>query len=507
MATIANINMGLQLDNSVSPLVLRVTDNTPYGDSTTVKVYIKVLQPDGIEQTFGSFALPLIQHNGTALNVGSVQLRPDVNREIQTGNYVVTVYTRMTGFDDTTTVYSFAVGYTQPELKVQEYFNPFAPQLKAKDITTYPNSLTVLTRSWEGIAEGIGLLPEASGISYLPVINGKYYNTVYHIMLSVVVQQTINANVTLKDLVIKTFDINPVINMPALLEALNELYNKSKGGCGCQSKEYADYIYAYTVYSHLRLRISNCDSQAQTMWQELQQLLGVTVQYDKKELTYDWMGEHCGCNEVAETNTLISPVISMLGIGATNISITWGAVPNATNYIVESSTTANGTYTQIYSGGNTTFNNTGIGANATRFYRVKAQAPGWTDSAWSSLGTATTPAAQITALWGWADDNNVSTALITNAQGTGSFTDQGPITADYRSNLTPKWLYMLEPNTQPLKTVWFGSTINQGPISVVNDSGVFRYRGTVAQGGITYNVYMTTALRQESTTTIQFRVS
>lgn len=76
----------------------------------------------------------------------------------------------------------------------------------------------------------------------------------------------------------------------------------------------------------------------------------------------------------------------------TTCRVNWTAVSNATNYIVERAqayddgTELEGrpqTYTQVYSGSALTLNQTGLSSITTYFWRVKAQASGYTDSDWA----------------------------------------------------------------------------------------------------------------------------
>lgn len=596
MATIPNIAIGLELDNSVTPSVLRLTDNTVYSpDSLTVKSYARVLQPDGIEQTFGSFAAPVIQNSGAGLNVASVAIRPDTAGQIQKGVWSVIVYVRQTGFDDTTVTIPFTVAYSRPTANITQHFNPYEPLIKAKDSTTYASGTTVV-RYWDAIAANVGVVLPGAGVSYLLAINSKYYNTSYQVNFSAIIGGSIAAGVTYKDKIVKTITINPLVNMPALLNALNAKYAESVNGCSCEGT--SDYVYAWTVFQNLRLRVSNCDPNTSDMWAHLQELLGITVTYDLAELEYDWMGEHCGCSDTADENTLQAPVPTVGTVATTSIQVNWLAVPGATNYVLESSATLGATYTQIYTGALLTYTETGLTHLTARYYRIKAQGTGYTESGYGALSTATAdlptlaasasltntdqttttitwewdaiPGATnyvlemstnadfsgateiysgalltyektgltdattyyarlkgeatgyndsawatdtaltdtippFTAHWGWQDTNSVSSLLITNAQGSGSFSEGATVVADFRSNPDPKYLYVLIPDTQLLKTNWYGTDLNQGAISIIDDSEDWRTRGSVGIGPNNYTVYMTTALDTETATVIEFR--
>jgi hypothetical protein len=76
---------------------------------------------------------------------------------------------------------------------------------------------------------------------------------------------------------------------------------------------------------------------------------------------------------------------------ASEIIMQWNVVTNATNYVLQFKTVA--FYTQVYSSSAQIFDHTGLSPSTTYTYQVKAQASGYTDSAWS------TPVAVTTTAW------------------------------------------------------------------------------------------------------------
>jgi len=222
-------------------------------------------------------------------------------------------------------------------------------------------------------------------------------------------------------------------------------------------------------------------------------------------------GKYCVCGPEEFPSVPQLPAgASLAETATTGNAITWGwaAIPGASSYVLEVSTNPGFTSpTLAYSGPLLSFQVTGLNPGTLYYARYKGVAAGATDSPWTPDSATTAAPPAFTAYWGWADDNSVGSSLIGSAQGNGSFASGATVVADYRANNQPKWLYMLEPIAQPLKTKWFGSVINQGNISLTNDSEAFRYRGTVNQSGITYNVYMSTFATQQTQTVIEFRVS
>lgn len=77
--------------------------------------------------------------------------------------------------------------------------------------------------------------------------------------------------------------------------------------------------------------------------------------------------------------------------GDTIVDLTWSAVPNATNYIVQRDLDINfGTAIQVYSGALLLFGDTGLVNDTTYYYRIKAQGAGYQDSEWKLLSATPT---------------------------------------------------------------------------------------------------------------------
>jgi hypothetical protein len=91
--------------------------------------------------------------------------------------------------------------------------------------------------------------------------------------------------------------------------------------------------------------------------------------------------------------------------GSTQINLSWAAVTNATGYVVDRATNAGfttGVALAIYSAGGTSYNDTGLTASTTYYYRIRATAAGYTDSLYSTDDAVT----------GGASYNISTTALI-----------------------------------------------------------------------------------------------
>lgn len=92
--------------------------------------------------------------------------------------------------------------------------------------------------------------------------------------------------------------------------------------------------------------------------------------------------------------TLTAPTgFNISGATASAITISWSSVINATSYQVERANNAGYTgSTTVYTGSTLSFNNTGLTASTNYFYRVKAKAANYNDSAYLT-GTGATIAA------------------------------------------------------------------------------------------------------------------
>jgi hypothetical protein len=75
---------------------------------------------------------------------------------------------------------------------------------------------------------------------------------------------------------------------------------------------------------------------------------------------------------ITPPSDFLAPVGQASALSSTSLRCTWNAVPTATGYELQTSTTSGGTYTTIYTGSATQFDHTGRTAGTTTFYRVRA---------------------------------------------------------------------------------------------------------------------------------------
>lgn len=77
---------------------------------------------------------------------------------------------------------------------------------------------------------------------------------------------------------------------------------------------------------------------------------------------------------------------------SSQINLSWGAVTNATGYVVDRATNSGfttGVALAIYSGSGTSYNDTGLSASTAYYYRIRATAAGYTDSLYSTANNST----------------------------------------------------------------------------------------------------------------------
>jgi hypothetical protein len=84
--------------------------------------------------------------------------------------------------------------------------------------------------------------------------------------------------------------------------------------------------------------------------------------------------------------------LSVSAASSSQLNLSWNAVSGATSYKVERSTSSGSGYSQITSTGSTTFNNTGLSASTTYYYRVRASNSAG-DGSYSSVANGTTQSA------------------------------------------------------------------------------------------------------------------
>ena len=193
-------------------------------------------------------------------------------------------------------------------------------------------------------------------------------------------------------------------------------------------------------------------------WTELAPVAGTTAEVSglDDETSYDFQvqAKAVGAVDSAWSTTLtqattsLGTLVAPTGLAApsatgTTIDVTWNEVENATSYTVEWSPTGLGTWTPATSA-DTTYTITGLTIGTAYDVRVKATAPGWTDSAYSvTIGASTDP--QLTVPTGlasptqtgttvaltWDDNPSATTYVVRHSPaGAGTWTELAPVGTD-----------------------------------------------------------------------------
>ena len=114
----------------------------------------------------------------------------------------------------------------------------------------------------------------------------------------------------------------------------------------------------------------------------------------------------------------------------------------------------------------------------------------------------------VTAKVGWRSTLPSLTTHIDTLQSESVFLSGDTIPADFRANAVPQYLILAEPSTEPLKTTWYASVLNNGAIPAsggfpVETSGVLFYElGIIGS----YRVYVTFYPTYNTENIIEFRV-
>ena len=224
--------------------------------------YATVTQPDGITISIGSFAVPSISWVSGALTIAEGVLRLATDNNFQNGLYSITLYTRLAGYDDTTTTKTFDLDYSKPTAVLQPSFDLFTPAIRMQDSTSYAvTGLTLqsTTRSWTGTVTGVGSVSAGNVNPFDMVRSSNYYDALYVAVLTAVVQWQIAAAtwVTVIDTITGTEseDAHAVADPDTLIGLLNDMFDALSGDslCACSSQR-EQYVFAKTLFDHMMQR-------------------------------------------------------------------------------------------------------------------------------------------------------------------------------------------------------------------------------------------------------------
>lgn len=125
----------------------------------------------------------------------------------------------------------------------------------------------------------------------------------------------------------------------------------------------------------------------------------------------------------ATTPTGVPTGLAATATGSSTISVSWNTMSGATSYTLQRSTSANGTYTQIYTGSTASYSDSGLQANTTYYYEVKSN-DSTGSSAYSSSVNATTFPATPTGLAATPTGSSTISVSWSTVSGATSYTLQ-----------------------------------------------------------------------------------
>lgn len=131
-------------------------------------------------------------------------------------------------------------------------------------------------------------------------------------------------------------------------------------------------------------------------------ITGLTIgtSYDIRVMAHapDWTDSPYSAEIIGSTDQQLAAPTALASPSQTGltVSLTWGAVTNATTYVVRHSPAGAGTWTELAPVGTTSTTVTGLTASTSYDFQVKAQATDFVDSAWSTTLTQSTAAVLAT---------------------------------------------------------------------------------------------------------------
>jgi len=230
-----------------------------------LKCYFKIQQPDGIEETFGSYASPVSQWDGSAISSFGTALRLGSNQLFQNGNYTITLYADHPDYTPGEFTRSFNLTYKPVSLAINSVFDLYTPSLKCIDATNYFKSnfsIQSQTWTWHTVTkEGVNIT-SATALHDL-AISGSYIDTTYNTSFIgfVIYQHLFDTWLTIS----QSFDYNTVgqAYIPQSMVTLLKYLNKVKLAMDirpCSDTLEALYEKAAILYQHIRNKVCSQDT-------------------------------------------------------------------------------------------------------------------------------------------------------------------------------------------------------------------------------------------------------
>lgn len=286
----AYINFSAQFSIADSKIVLTDTSTYPGGVAPGIIGIFSIKQPDTVTRT-GNWNAPDVSWDGSALTVYLETLRASATDLYQQGDFTITYQVDHPSYVPTTLTRTFTFTYTRQKLSLQESFDCFTPVLKYLDNTNYSitgYNTASSSNAWSAVfnAAGVSTTITASNTNIFDLIySGSYWDSLYAIGFSktIVYQNTSLSWLSIADVLTKS--INTAADTPpsltTLLGYIDDLKTVLDAEANCNSSCSNDtkckYIYAISLFSHIRNRICVLDLTGMTAY--VTELVQVTHNY------------------------------------------------------------------------------------------------------------------------------------------------------------------------------------------------------------------------------------
>lgn len=189
---------------------------------------------------------------------------------------------------------------------------------------------------------------------------------------------------------------------------------------------------------------------------------------------YSLCGRYINAAETLLSNQMILLPLTLdaMAVSTTEIDLTWTAVPNATNYVLERALDSGFTVslTTVFNGSALAYNNTGLTAATQYFYRIHAEAAGFTNSPYAYANATTqSVVVPITVAW-WYGPSDPYPALSGGTdslsyEGTLNIVHNAPIVVPFPLAASDnQYLVVRVPVGESIKTTWQNTVLNSGQI-------------------------------------------
>jgi len=340
----AYIDFSVVFDLSGSPKLI-LTDNSSYPTGVAVDVIGKfdIKQPDCITRA-GDFNAPDVEWDGTALTSYEETLRPTLSENYQQGTYIITYTVDHPGYTPTTLSRTINFQYTPVSLVIQKDFDVFTPSLRLLDNTNYSTpgySVVSQSNAWSAVFT-VGSTSTSVTDTNVSIFDlaytGSYYDSIYNLSFEkqITYLSRTYAYLTVLDTLyydeVTSADSPPT--MAVLLGYVDDIktrYDASVTSCSADLELKQLYIYAMTLFSHIRYRL--CVSNTNGLYEYVQELIRITHNYRTPVYTNTnapitpFSFDFCNSGSSTSSSVIIEVIVgsaaaTLLGINAGDTVIT-----------------------------------------------------------------------------------------------------------------------------------------------------------------------------------------